>query len=137
MQESLIFAARRGVDVKLIVPSRPDHLITFCVGKTFMKTLMDEGIQIFLYDKGFIHAKTFISDDKYATVGSINLDYRSFFHHFECGAFIHVAPVIADIKTDFEETLRDCTRMTPSNYKSLPKRIRFLGRIFRIFAPLI
>ncbi|MBR1638166.1 MAG: cardiolipin synthase [Treponema sp.] len=137
MMESLIFAARRGVSVNLIVPSRPDHLITFCVGKTFLKTLMENGANIFLYEKGFIHAKTFISDDKYATVGSVNLDYRSFFHHFECGAFIHQAPVIADIKNDFEETLRDCTRMTPTNYKKLPWRYRFLGRIFRIVAPLI
>ena len=137
MMESLIFAARRGVSVNLIVPARPDHLITFCVGKTFLRTLMENGANIFLYQKGFIHAKTFISDDKYATVGSINLDYRSFFHHFECGAFIHNAPVIADIKADFEETLKDCTRMTAENYKQLPWRYRFLGRIFRIAAPLI
>ena len=137
MLESLIFAVRRGVDVRLIVPSIPDHLITFCVGKTFLKTLMTEGASIYLYEKGFIHAKTIISDNKHATVGSINLDYRSFYHHFECGAFIHKAPVIADIKADFEETLKDCTLMTPENYKKLPWRYRFLGRLFRVIAPLI
>ena len=61
----------------------------------------------------------------------------SFYHHFECGAFIHQAPVIADIKADFEETLKDCTLMTPENYKKLPWRYRFLGRLFRVIAPLI
>jgi len=137
MLESLIFAVKRGVSVNLIVPSKPDHLITFCVGKTYLKTLMENGANIFLYDKGFIHAKTFIVDDKYASVGSVNLDYRSFFHHFECGALIHESPVIADIKKDFEETLIDCTRMTPTNYKKLPLRYRFWGRVFRIAAPLI
>ena len=137
MMESLIFAVRRGVDVRLIVPSRPDHLVTFCVGKTFLKTLMDEGADIYLYQKGFIHAKTFISDDQYATVGSVNLDYRSFFHHFECGAFIHQSPVITDIKADFESTLHDCTKMTPENFKQLPLHYRLIGRVFRIIAPLI
>ena len=135
--ESLVFAARRGVRVNLIVPTRPDHLITFCVGKIFLKTLMENGAKIYLYNKGFIHAKTFVSDDKYATVGSINLDYRSLFHHFECGAFIHQNPVIGEIKADFEETLKYCTLMTAQNYKAIPWYYRLIGRVFRIIAPLI
>ena len=137
MMESLVFAVRRGVDVRIIVPSKPDHLVTFCVGKTFLKPLMDEGAQIYLYEKGFIHAKTFVSDNQYATVGSVNLDYRSFFHHFECGAFIHNSPVIADIKADFENTLLDCRRMTPENFKDTPFHYRLIGHVFRIIAPMI
>ena len=98
---------------------------------------MENGAKIYLYNKGFIHAKTFVSDDKYATVGSINLDYRSLFHHFECGAFIHQNPVIMEIKSDFEETLKDCTLMTAQNYKAIPWYYRLTGRIFKIIAPLI
>lgn len=137
MQDALIFAAKRGIEVSIIVPSVPDHLITFCIGKTFLKTLVENGIHIYLYQKGFIHAKTFISDDKIATVGSVNLDYRSFYHHFECGAVMYDSPVISDIEYDFEQTLNDCVEMKLEDYKKIPARQRMLGRVFRIFAPLM
>ena len=135
--EALIFAARRGADVKLIVPSQPDHIITFCIGKVFLKTLAENKIRVFLYDKGFIHAKTFVSDDKVATVGSINLDYRSLFHHFECGTFLYNVQSIADIKNDFIGTLADCKEMRVGDYEKLPLRTRLTGRIFKLFAPLL
>lgn len=137
MQDALIFAAKRGVDVSIIVPSLPDHLITFCIGKTFIKTLVENGIHVYLYQKGFIHAKTFISDDKIATVGSVNLDYRSFYHHFECGALMFQTSVIEDIEYDFEQTLNDCVEMKKEDYKKIPAKHRMLGRVFRIFAPLM
>lgn len=134
---ALIFAAQKGVDVRIIVPSVPDHVITFCIGKTFLNELAENGVKIYLYQKGFIHAKTFISDDKIATVGSVNLDYRSFYYHFECGAILYESPAIADIENDFNETLKDCVEMKAEDYKKLPARIRLTGRIFRIFAPLM
>lgn len=137
LQESLLFAAKKGLEVSLIVPIRPDHLITFCIGKTYLKTLIDAGVNIYLYEKGFIHAKTFISDDRLAVVGSINLDYRSLFHHFESASLLCDCPVIYDIEKDFQETLKNCKKMQPEDYKKLPARIRFLGRLFRIFGPLV
>ena len=136
-QEALVFAAKRGIEVKIIVPSVPDHFIAFYIGKTFLKTLVDNGIKVYLYKKGFIHAKTFISDNKTATVGSINLDYRSFYHHFECGTVIHENPIIAQIEKDFQNTLKDCEEMTPHDYKKIHWFKRFLGRFFRIIAPLM
>lgn len=137
MLETLTFAAKRGVDVKLIVPSEPDHILTFAIGKTYIKNLLDNGIHVYLYNKGFIHAKTFVSDDVTATVGSVNLDYRSFFHHFECGVFLHKTKCVSDIKNDIQETLKDCTEMFLEDYKKLPLKIRFSGRLFRLFAPLV
>lgn len=137
LMSALIFAANCGVEVKIIVPSVPDHLVTFYVGKTFLKTLVESGIQVFLYERGFIHAKTFISDDVTATVGSVNLDYRSLFHHFECGAVMYGNPVVNDIKNDFVETLNDCKQMTLEDYKEIPLFFRMFARILRVFAPLM
>ena len=136
LQEALIFAAQRGVEVSLIVPAQPDHFITFCIGKTFLETFVSSGIKVYLYQRGFIHAKTFISDDQLATVGSVNLDYRSLFHHFENGVVFIDSPIVEAAKNDFDETLKDCTQMLPGDYKKIKAHIRLLGRLFRIFAPL-
>ena len=133
----LIFAAQRGVKVRIAVPAKPDHLLTFCVGKTFQKNLMDYGIEVYEYQKGFIHAKTFISDGKMATVGSVNLDYRSLYHHFECGCFMYDVPAIKEIEKDFESIVKDSSLMTKETYKKIPAIRRALGRVFRIFSPLI
>lgn len=136
LQEALFFAAARGVEVSIIVPSVPDHLITFCIGKTFLDTFVNKDIKVFLYQKGFIHAKTFISDDQLATIGSVNLDYRSLYHHFENGVVFIDSPIVDSAKKDFEETLKDCTQMNKGDYKKIKFHIRAIGRLFRIFAPL-
>ncbi len=136
LQEALLFAVARGVEVSIIVPSVPDHLITFCIGKTFLETFVDNGIKVYLYKKGFMHAKTFISDDKIATIGSVNLDYRSLYHHFENGVVFIDSPIISSIKNDFDNTLKDCSLMKKGDYKKIKLPIRIIGRLFRIFAPL-
>jgi len=133
----LLFAAQRNVEVSVIVPSKPDHFISYCIGKTFLKDLIDGGVKVYTYDDGFIHAKNFTSDDEMATVGSVNLDYRSFFHHFECGLFMYDCEVIKEIENDFQETLKHCTEMTADTYKKLSPFIRFTGRIMRVFAPIM
>lgn len=136
LQEDLIFAAARGVEVSIIVPALPDHLITFCIGKTFLETFVNKGIKVYLYQKGFIHAKTFISDNQIATIGSVNLDYRSLYHHFENGVVFIDSPIVDSVKRDFDQTLKDCIQMQPGDYKKIKPHIRFIGRLFRIFAPL-
>ena len=136
LQEALFFAAARGVDVSIIVPSVPDHLLTFCIGKTYLESFVNNGLKVYLYQKGFIHSKTFISDDHIATIGSVNLDYRSLYHHFENGVIFIDSPVVTAAKSDFEETLKDCIQMQKGDYKKIPLNQRILGRIFRIFAPL-
>lgn len=137
MFETLSFAAHRGIDVSIIVPSKPDHILTFCIGKIFLKKLIDQGVNVYLYEQGFIHAKTFVSDDKIATIGSVNLDYRSLYHHFECGALMYDKPAIKEIETDFQETLKGCKKMTAESYKEIPLLYRFIGRALRVFAPLM
>lgn len=135
--DSLIFASQRGVDVSIIIPSKPDHFMTFCIGKTYIKTLVEKGVHVYLYKKGFIHAKTFISDDIISTVGSVNLDYRSLFHHFECGTVLYDKEITSKIENDFQETLLDCDEMKIEDYKKIPPHIRIIGRFFRIFSPLL
>ena len=137
LQEAILFAVDRGVEVSIIVPSVPDHFLTFCIGKTFIETLVNNGVKIYLYQKGFIHAKTFISDDQIATIGSVNLDYRSLYHHFENGVVFIDSPVVSEAKKDFENTLQDCHLMQKGDYKKIPWYIRFHGRLYRIFAPLM
>ena len=96
------------------------------------------GVKVYEYEKGFIHAKTFVSDDRFATIGSVNLDYRSLFHHFECGALLYDKPCIEDIKNDFSEMIEnDCKEFTQESYKSFPLINRMIGRIFKVFAPLM
>lgn len=135
--EAMIFAAKRNVDVEIIVPKHYDHFITFCVGRTFIKTLIKNGIKIYEYEPGFIHAKSFVSDDNRACVGSVNLDYRSLYHHFECGAYIYSSSVITDIEHDFLKTKKFCKLITMNDYKKIPFYRRVIGYVFRIFAPLL
>ena len=137
LKEALTFAVERGIEVSMIVPARHDHFVTFCMGRTFLKTLVECGVHVYLYLPGFIHAKNFVCDDKIATVGSVNLDYRSFFHHFEGGAVLSAYPEILRIKRDFEQTLLSCKRMQVCDYQKLPLYMRFVGRVFRVFAPLV
>ena len=134
---SLIFAARRGVEVSIIVPMHWDHFITFCVGRRFIKTLIKKGIKVYGYNPGFIHSKMFVSDGNRGTCGTVNLDYRSFDHHFECGAFMYHAPILKDMEKDFQQTLKDCTLITLEEYKKIPRLQRIVGWLFKIFAPLM
>ena len=137
MMNALIFAARRGVDVTLIVPRTIDHFITFCTGRVFINTLVENGVRVYEFTPGFIHAKMFISDDTTAVVGSINLDYRSLFDQFEDAAFIYKHPVVAEIETDFQKTKAQSSEITKATYKKTPAHRRIIGRIFRVFAPLL
>ena len=137
IQEALLFAVERGVEVSIILPSIPDHFLTFCIGKTYLEAFVNSGINVYLYQKGFIHAKTFISDNQIATIGSVNLDYRSLFHHFENGVVFIDSPIVTEAKKDFDKTLHDCYLMQKEDYKKVPLYIRFYGRLFRIFAPLM
>ena len=137
LMNSMIFAARRGVEVSIIVPEKYDHFLTFCVGRKFIKQLIVNGVRVFAYKRGFVHSKIFVSDDKRATVGSINLDYRSLFHHFECGVYLYQNETVSEIEMDFQETLKYCKELTLAEYKKIPLAIRLTGWIFKVFGPLL
>lgn len=133
----LIFAAHRGIDVSLILPGKGDHYVTYAIGKTFIKDLVDNGVKVYLYkNDSFIHAKMFISDDKTAAIGSVNLDYRSLYHHFECGVLLHQCDEIGQMEKDFMETLKDCVLLDKDFYKKVPFITKLIGKSLRIMAPL-
>ncbi len=134
--ESMIFAAKRGVDVSIVVPCKADHFITFCMGRTYLKTLAEFGVHVFEYMPGFIHAKMFVSDDEKAVVGSINLDYRSLYHHFECASFIYKNKIVYDIEQDFMKIVSKSKVFTVEDYKKIPVYQKMTGRIFKVFSPL-
>ena len=94
-------------------------------------------MKIFEYIPGFLHAKVFVSDDKCAVVGTINLDYRSLYHHFECAAYLCRTPCIADIERDFQETLPLCRQVTPESMKREKFSRKLTGVLMKVFAPLL
>ena len=101
-KQALKNAAMRGVDVRVITPHIPDKKIVFCLTRSSYKELKEAGVRVYEYTPGFIHAKMLVSDDDMAFVGTINMDFRSLTHHFECGAVLYKNPCIKDIKKDFE-----------------------------------
>lgn len=128
--------ALRGVDVKIIVPHIPDKKLVFTMTKSFYPRLMAAGVKIYEYAPGFVHAKSYIADDKYAMIGTINLDYRSLVHHFENGVWMYGTQSILDIKNDIGDTLTKCMEITPDMLKtSLVTRI--IRSIVRAIAPML
>ena len=136
MCESIESAALRGVDVRITVPHIPDKKLIFGVTKTFYHRLMSAGVKIYEYKPGFIHSKNYISDDKYAMVGTINLDYRSLVHHFENGVWMYNCDAIREIKQDMLDTLDKCIEITPNMLKT-GILVRFIRAVVRVFAPLL
>lgn len=134
---ALVNAARSGVDVKIIIPSVPDHWYAYYVALNYARDLIERGIEVYEYTPGFIHAKNFCSDDEVAVVGSINLDFRSLYLHFECATWMVNSPAVADVAKDFDETLKQCRRLTLETLKERPLWKRVLGAVLRIFAPLM
>ncbi len=136
MMTALILAAKRGVDVRIITPGIPDKKYVFILTQSYYSQLVKGGVKIYQYDPGFVHAKSFVCDDKYAIVGTINLDYRSLYLHFECGTFFYRTPVVADVKADLQEAIEVSTLQT---YAMTQKNIfkRLAQAVLRVLAPLM
>lgn len=137
LMQALEYASLRGVDVRLILPGIPDKKAVYALAKTYLPGLLADGVKVYFYTPGFVHAKVFVSDDCKAVVGTINLDYRSLYHHFECGTYLFNVDCIADIERDFMNTQARCTRVTPEVLAkdSLPSLL--LGKTLRMVAPLL
>lgn len=135
METALRNAAMRGVDVRIITPHIPDKKIVFNMTRSNYPYLLEAGVKIFEYTPGFIHAKTLVADGEIAFVGTINLDYRSLVHHYECGALMFRSPCVEDIKTDFDKTLSVCEEITKDNFK-MNKAAAFVNSVLNIFSPL-
>lgn len=137
MENALKYAARRGVEVALILPGIPDKKIPYALAKSHYKALLAAGVKLYEYTPGFVHAKVFVSDDIKAVVGTINLDYRSLSHHFECAAYIHGCDCIEDIEDDFQRTLNACRRVSMETVKKEKLSIKLIGLVMKIVAPLL
>ena len=137
LEKALCYAAERGVDVKLILPGIPDKVTAYALAKSHYVRLMKSGVKIYEYEPGFVHAKIFVSDDIKAVVGTINLDYRSLYHHFECAAYLYKTACISDIEKDFLETLDKCREVSVSTMKKDPFLYKLLGPAMKFIAPLM
>lgn len=137
LETALKFAAQRGVDVKIILPGIPDKKAAYALAKSHYKSLVNAGVKIYEYTPGFVHAKVFVSDDEKAVVGTINLDYRSLYHHFECATYLYKASCITNIEADYEETLGKCRLVTSDTIKHEKLSYRMLGGIMKFIAPLM
>ena len=137
MLTALTSAAKCGVDVRIITPHVPDKWYVHAVSRSHYQPLIEAGVKIYEYTPGFIHAKTFVVDDDYAVVGTINLDYRSLYLHFECAVWMYQTPSVAQVRDDFFKTQQISQEITLEECRSLsfPRR---LGRsVLRVFAPLM
>ena len=136
LQTALINAAKRGVDVRIITPGIPDKKIVFRVTRSYYQTLIKHGSRIYEYTPGFIHAKNFLVDDKCATVGTINLDYRSLYLHFENGIYLYNNKILKDIKEDFLATVEKSHEITLDEVVT-GKFMGWFEAILRVIAPLL
>ena len=112
MQKELCLAAKRGIDVRIITPGIPDKKLVFLLTQSYYSALIREGVRIYQYTPGFIHAKNYVCDDEVGIVGTINMDYRSLYLHFECATYMYDCDAVMDIKTDFLETLAICDEVS-------------------------
>ncbi len=137
MRETLKYTAKRGVDVTLLVPFIPDKPYMKAVARTYYPELIRGGVKIYEYTPGFVHAKTVVSDGSKAVVGTVNLDFRSLYLHYECAALMVDCPVASVIESDFQKTLRQSKRVNLAEYMKINVISRLFGYILRLFAPLL
>ena len=137
METALKFAAKRGVDVRIILPGIPDKKIPYALAKTHYKALLSAGVKLYEYTPGFVHAKVFLSDRREAVVGTINLDYRSLYHHFECAAYLKDVDCLEDIWQDFQNTMGSCRPVTWQTLRQEPFLVKLTGYLAKVIAPLL
>lgn len=136
MLSALILAAKRGVDVRIVTPHKWDKWVIHMTTRSYYRDLIQAGVNVYEYGKGFMHSKTFVCDDRVAVVGTTNMDFRSLYLHFECGVLLFQNQAIADIKKDFVTTLKVCRPVSETDCGgNIP--LRLLQNLLRLFAPLM
>jgi cardiolipin synthase len=137
MFETLSYAAKRGVDVRILTPAVQDKPYMQLLGRAYYKSLLANGVKIYEYTPGFNHAKIIVCDDLIAEVGSVNFDFRSLYLHYECAAILYMCPAINRIKQDMTDTFALSKPITMDTIKgySIPRRLA--GSILKLVAPLL
>ena len=137
MTHAICLAAKRGVDVRIITPGIPDKKLIYSITRSFYGELVRNGVRIYEWTPGFCHAKMSVADDEMATCGTINLDYRSLYHHFENGCFLAGCGTVLAIRDDFKATMEQCKEVT-SLYETSKSRMLGIKQLFlRLFAQLL
>lgn len=137
MITALCLAAQRGVDVRITTPGIPDKKMVFLLTQSYYSQLIKNGVKIYEFSPGFLHAKSFVCDDQVAVVGTINLDYRSLYLHFEDGVWICNNDVVEDIYKDYTDTLKQCVPVSLDFCENRSIAVRMGQSILRLFAPLL
>ena len=130
-------AALAGVDVRLMLPMRTDSRLTHLGSCSYISDTLQAGVKVYFYKKGFLHSKLMVSDDELSSVGSTNLDFRSFEHNFEVNAFVYDADVARRMREVFLQDQRDCIQVFPKNWVKRPWYWKVAESIVRLMAPLL
>lgn len=136
MVSALCLAAKRGVDIRIVTPHIWDKWAVHMTTRSYYRELIRAGVKVYEYTDGFIHAKSFVSDDQIATVGTTNLDFRSLYLHFECGAWVYGSAAVMQAKEDFLTTLPRCQPITEADCGVNPF-MKVFQELLRLFAPLM
>lgn len=137
IQEALKIAAISGVDVKIMIPNKPDHIFVYWATYSFVGDLLTAGVKVYIYNNGFLHSKTIVVDEKIASVGTANFDIRSFRLNFEVNAFLYDVGISKNLHQAFDEDLRVSEELTMEKYKKRSLLIKFKESISRLMAPVL
>ena len=137
IMDALRMAALSGIDVRIMMPAKPDHMFVYWAGYSYIEQLLDAGVRAYTYDTGFIHAKTIVVDEAAASVGSANWDVRSFKLNFETNAIMYDHEIARELKEHFLADLNVCSELTSERFANLPKKIKLKQSISRLFSPLL
>lgn len=137
MQNALTLAAQSGVDIRIMIPHIPDKKYVYILTKEYCRKLMKHGVKVYEYLPGFVHSKTFVSDDKCALVGTVNMDYRSYFLHYECGVYFYNNNAVKETKEDFIAALEKCRQVSYEEYENVAISEKILRILLNIFTPIL
>ena len=137
IMSALCLAAKSGVDVRILTPHIPDKKLVFQITRGNYDALLDAGVRIYEYTPGFNHAKNFVSDNKWAIVGSVNMDYRSYFLHFENGILMYDSDQIREIRNDFLQSLEKSHEVTREESEQTPLPLKVVRAVLNLFVPLV
>ncbi|MEY8337381.1 cardiolipin synthase [Lachnospiraceae bacterium 62-35] len=134
---ALTYAAKRGIETMIIMPHIPDKAYAYLLARSYYPELLNAGVRIFEFTPGFVHGKVYVSDDEKAVVGTINMDYRSLYLHFECAAYLYRNPAVREVEEDYQNTLKQCQEITLEDCRRYPIYKKIVGGALRLIAPLM
>ena len=137
MYTALKLAAKRGVDVRIVTPGVPDKKRIYWLTQSNYQNLIEAGVRIYQYTPGFLHSKCVLCDGEVATVGTVNFDYRSFYHHFECGVYLYRVHALKMLQRDMEETFAVSEPITLEWCRKKFVKTNVIGPVLKLFSPLL